>query len=133
MCRCGEMVDAVDSKSTSSNRVLVRVRSPAKKAPFLGAFFLPVRKPPVWLSYRTRVDPGFFDRKNRNRSPARGSMRCNAAQRKGVPAVAVTHSRGKGESLSLTFHPVLRREVHQRLRFKTINKIPTTIVTIPKR
>ncbi len=28
-CRCGEMVDAVDSKSTSSNRVLVRVRSSA--------------------------------------------------------------------------------------------------------
>ena len=29
ICRCGEMVDAVDSKSTLGNKVLVRVRSSA--------------------------------------------------------------------------------------------------------
>ncbi len=37
-----KLVDAVDSKSTPSNRVLVRVRSPAKKIkklPKKGSFF----------------------------------------------------------------------------------------------
>lgn len=31
-CRCGGMVDAVDSKSTPSNRVLVRVQSSANRS-----------------------------------------------------------------------------------------------------
>ena len=42
--RCGEMVDAVDSKSTPSNRVLVRVLSSAnKKLPLGEAFFLRIK------------------------------------------------------------------------------------------
>lgn len=40
LCRCGEMVDAVDSKSTPSNRVLVRVRPSALFFFFLFSPFL---------------------------------------------------------------------------------------------
>ncbi len=40
LCRCGEMVDAADSKSAPSNRVLVRSRSPAiKKGSRLASLF----------------------------------------------------------------------------------------------
>lgn len=43
-CRCGGMVDAADSKSAPSNRVLVRVQSSAIKPndfPHSAFFFLP--------------------------------------------------------------------------------------------
>ena len=46
LSRRGVMVAAVDSKSTSSNRVLVRVRSPAKKSKerLCLSFFLPAKE-----------------------------------------------------------------------------------------
>ncbi len=37
-CRCGGMVDAADSKSVFSNRVLVRVQSPASFQQILSSF-----------------------------------------------------------------------------------------------
>ncbi len=71
-----KLVDAIDSKSFSSNRVLVRVQSSAKKAPPRGsfAFFADEVSPSrayVWTRSEGRLRP--------NRLPGRAKRR-----RKGV-------------------------------------------------
>ena len=51
-----KLVDAVDSKSTSSNRVLVRVRSSAKQKRGASlSFFLPMKKNAVFLGLEVSV------------------------------------------------------------------------------
>ena len=62
LSRRGVMVAAVDSKSTSSNRVLVRVRSPAKKSKerLCLSFFLPAKEAASAASVRTRSEVGCF-------------------------------------------------------------------------
>ncbi len=89
-----KLVDAVDSKSTPSNRVLVRVRSSAKIKPLFGSFFFAGEGSQHLASVRTRVGCDVLRKQNRRRPPPRQDGRY--ARREGGPECGEAHTRGIG-------------------------------------